>query len=94
MGYQWGAVRAIGEKGFNKHPTKSGDLKKRIMALPYNAKEMFLLPFNRTRAVSNADNPEKFDFYDPNSDGKLDRTAAMIYTRRVSEHMKDVYNKS
>jgi hypothetical protein len=90
IGFQYVAVRRMKNKGFHQYSTGRGDLRKRIAALPEPIKQMFLLPFGRRMAVSNVYDKVQFDFIDPNSDGSLDHTAAVIYTRRVADYMARV----
>lgn len=98
IGFQYNAIRRMQKKGFSKYETGKDSLKRRISALPESTKKMFLLPFNRKMAISNRDNREGFDFYDPNCDetgnSPLDYRGALTYTTQVKSYMKDVCTRN
>ncbi len=91
IGFNYTSVIKMKDKGYNKHPTKRGDLKRRIVTLPSPTQQLFLQAFNRKRAIPNSENSAEFDFYDPNKGDGLDYTAAKNYTGRVIELIKSLY---
>lgn len=70
VGYSYPAVKRVIGKGFSSHSTQSGDLKRRIAALPEGIRSELLHALIGSRAIPNREDPKKFDYADPNLDGR------------------------
>ena len=97
IGYSYGAVQQMKNKGFIGHSTEYGHLKKRMASLSTDAKEKFLKKFRMKRAVSDRENKHKFDFMDLNLAGKVlgynTHQTADGYVHLVIPHMKSAYER-
>ncbi len=95
IGYQYAGIIGMINRGFTGHPTRSGDLKRRIDALPDSTKKMLSFVLLKDRAVPSRENPRNFDYFDPNFVGHRlgydKRGSAFRYIELVASGMKEVY---
>jgi len=95
IGYQYAAIISMINCGFTGHPTRSGDLKRRIDSLSDNTKKMLSFVLLKDRAVPSRENPRNFDYFDPNFVGHRlgydKRGSAFRYIELVASGMKEAY---
>lgn len=97
VGYSYHAVRRVIGRGYSSHPTGSGDLMRRIAALPEVIKIKLREALVGQRAVPNRENPKTFDYDDLNITGRMfgyhTPGSASVYIGSFFRGMKSVYAK-
>ena len=97
IGYNYSPVLAMRNVGFKSHPTKSGDLIRRIDALPKYARDILRESLFRERAIPSRENPKNCDYYDFNllgaKFGYNRPDSASFYVKSVVSGMRSVYRR-
>jgi len=94
FGFKYNGIRTMQKRGFVKHDTSRGALKKRMKELPFEVKDEFLSSLKKPYRKSNIDDKIKFEFYDSNVEGHKDYTTKRIYISNIDRIMGNIHHRN